>query len=263
MKNRLLLNGLLILVIISLASLIWLKPGIKEEQTQSLSHLSGNLVNKITIHRADQQDIQLEKKDQQWYMVSPQNIPASNIKVKLLLTLLSEKINSEYPAEGKDLKQFGLEPENISIQYNEESKIIFGMSHPISYDRYILKDNKILLISETVYGALKADIASFFNTHLIPTGKKVTKVELPESYPSGDNILTNWQLANAVEVFTWDSKKQPSKGTIKLSLNNGEKLQYEIVETLPELMLGNAKLKAKYQIPEENLIGLGLKKINN
>lgn len=258
MKNRLLLNGLLILILASLASLIWLKPGVEKEKTQRISTLKEDDIHKITLQRADKQDILLEKKGGQWLVTNPYSTNASHIKVKLLLTLLSDEIKSEYSAKGKDLSQFELEPEKISIQFNDDNKIIFGITHPINYNRYILKEDKILLISESVYGALNANIASFFSTKLIPKGVQINKVALPKGYKLTDDTITNWQNANAVETFIWNKEKQPSQGTIILGVPNGKPIHYEIVETLPEFMLGNVALKTKYQIPEENLIGMGL-----
>ena len=256
MKNRLLLNGLLLLFLVALSLFIWLKPNTGDKKNQLISQLTTDAVHTINIHRADKPDIQLTKKDKKWEMTAPYSAEVAASKISLLLTLLSEPIKSEYSAQGKDLTQFGLDPEQTSIQFNTESKMIFGISHPVSYDRYVLKDNKILLISETVAGAMKADVASFFSTQLVPKGSQIRNITLPENYKLADDTIANWQLGSAIQVFDWDKEKQPSQGSVKIELGNGEQIIYEIIETSPELLLGNSKLNAKYQMAEENTQGL-------
>ena len=251
MKNRLLLNSLLLIIIIALALFVWLKPN-EEKQVSKISQLSRNDITSIYIHRSDKPDIQLEKKAKHWVMTAPYSATVTASKVTLLQTLVSEPIKSEYSAQGKDLKKFGLEPEKISIQFNQESKIIFGISHPVSYDRYLLKDNKILLISDTVSGAMKADVASFLSTQLVPKGSQISKIVLPEGYKIKDETAANWQRISAIEAFDWDQEKQPSQGSVNITLVDGKQLHYEIIETTPELWLGNTELKAKYQIADEN-----------
>ncbi len=256
MKNRLLINALLLITLIGLVSFIWLKPQNTEKQVVRLSQLNENDVTLIKIHRANQQDIKLEKKENSWSMTSPYSIAVSSNKIKLLLTLLKEPVKSAYSIEGKDLKSFKLDADNISVQFNNENKIIFGMTHPVSYDRYILKDNKILLISETVYGVLTSDVANFFNTRLVPKGVQITHIELPKKYKIADDTAAKWQLTKAIQVFDWDPTKSPSQATVHLTLDNGKTINYEIIETQPELWLGNTELKARYQIANENRLEL-------
>ena len=56
MKNRLLLNGLLLLILISLALIIWLKPN-EEIKDPKISQLSSNDITTINLYRASKTDI--------------------------------------------------------------------------------------------------------------------------------------------------------------------------------------------------------------
>ena len=252
MKNRLLINALLLLLLVGLGLFVWLNPHTDKPQKQQLTQLNEHDVQVIKIHRADKPDIVLQKQKSKWEMTSPYHFDVASHKVKLLLTLLHEPINAEYSIEGKNLEQYQLSPEKVSIQFNDEDKIIFGMSNPISYDRYIRRNNKILLISETVYSTLTADAASFFKTNLIPKGRQIAKIELPKGYQSKDDTPAKWQLIQAVQVFGWNPDKEPSQAVVHIHLDNGDTIDYEIIQHESELWLGNRKLQAKYQIADEN-----------
>lgn len=157
-QSRLWLNAGLLLLVLALAVLIWLKPGSDDKQSAQLLDLSLQDVTtiRITPTEVDRPAIRLKKEGDAWFLEEPWQKKAKAEKVAHLLTLLAEESISRYPAAGRNLEQYQLDPGLIKVSFND-TELTFGMSNPMNYQRYILKDNTIHLVNETVFSALTSD----------------------------------------------------------------------------------------------------------
>lgn len=156
-QSRLWLNAGLLLLVFALALLIWLKPDSDDAQSILLLDLSPKDVNtiRITPTTADTPVITLQKEGDIWLLEEPLQKKAKAEKVAHLLTLLMEESLSRYPSAGRNLAQYQLDPGLIKVSFND-TELIFGMSNPMNYQRYILKDNTIHLVNETVFSTLSS-----------------------------------------------------------------------------------------------------------
>ena len=107
-------------------------------------------------------------------MLKPEKFIADEDKVRHLFTLLSENADTSYDVEGKDLALYGLEQERLSVSFNGV-KLTFGKLNEISQQRYILKDKKMYLISETVSGLLESGANAFKISDVNPSDTKTKK----------------------------------------------------------------------------------------
>ncbi len=161
-KKRFIQNCLLLLVVCILGVLVW------KNQNQSAKNLATTLYDKrigdeaseIIISREGQPNVVLNRENETWKVTTPVEFVADKEKVRHLFTLLSENAETHYPIEGKDLSQYGLDKERLSVSFNGV-KLVFGKLNEISMQRYILKDDKFYLISETVSGLLEQGADSF------------------------------------------------------------------------------------------------------
>ncbi|MCK5917991.1 MAG: hypothetical protein KAG34_06180 [Cocleimonas sp.] len=157
--KRLILNGLLLLTILTLLWFI----NLQYKQTEKIDSLydesMGNEIHSISIFRQNKSEtskhsnIELKKVDNKWLMTKPIEGEADQRKIKHLMTLLSEHIDASYPIKGKNLATFGLDEERLSVSFNGV-KIQFGVLNPISHKRYLRKGNTVYIVAETVYGLL-------------------------------------------------------------------------------------------------------------
>ena len=86
-------------------------------------------------------------------MVKPNSFVADKERIRHLFTLLSESAEVSYDIKGKDLANYGLDKDKLSISFNGV-KMIFGKLNEISHKRYILKGDRMYLISETISGLM-------------------------------------------------------------------------------------------------------------
>ena len=252
MKNRVLLNIVLILSMIALAVFLWFKPASEAHPEQSISTLSKQAVTSIRIERPQQANIHLLKSDQQWTMLKPFPHAIRQEKAEQILGFVGASTQVQYSALDVNLAEFELDPSKVlSLQFNDDAKIQFGMIHPVSYERYILYGKVMGLLKEAVYGVLSSEVASFLDGSLVPLGRTLVKIDLPAPYDSTQTHIDIWKTAKAIEVLSWESENEPSLGKIQLYLDKNETLSYDILNSRDEWFLGNSKLKVKYQIPED------------
>jgi len=180
-KKRLFINLFLFVIV---GGLLWFvltqqrKTGVATETLFDQS--MGDDVTKVVIKIKDQDELHIENKRQnvdqsgskQWVISQPIQAPADKDKVRLLFTLLTDPVTSSYDVAGKDLANYGLDKENLSISFNGV-KLILGKINPVSQNRYVLKDDKIYLIAETVSSLLLEGVDGFKK----PNTKTETKEE--------------------------------------------------------------------------------------
>lgn len=162
-QSRLWLNAVLLLIILALAVLLWLKPS-GDESSTVLVDLSPSEVRHIHITQisdGEERVIALKKEAKTWYIeTSPQPKKVKPEKVAQVLTLLGETSLSQYPVAGRDLAQYQLQPGLLKVSFNS-IELIFGMTNPVNYQRYILQDKTIHLVNESVFATLNNPVAQW------------------------------------------------------------------------------------------------------
>lgn len=154
-KKRLLLNLVLLIIVAGLIGFIVNREEDKGGQYKTLYDKSiGNEAKELIIHVDGKDDVIIQKKDDIWYVVKPSSFIANKDKIRHIFTLLSENAESNYSLEGKDLASYGLDKDNLSISFNGV-KIIFGKLNQVTGKRFILKGDRMYLISETISGLMK------------------------------------------------------------------------------------------------------------
>ena len=164
-KKRLYQNLALLLIIAGLALFLWSQ---QEAKKNDKSHLSSTLydasigdeASEIVIHVSGREDILLKNLNDVWTVMQPEEFVADEEQVRHLFTILSENADTRYDIKGKDLSQYGLHEDNLSITFNTV-KLIFGEYNPVSQKRYILKGDTLYLVSETISGLLRAGVDAF------------------------------------------------------------------------------------------------------
>ena len=126
----------------------------------------GDNAKEIIIHAEGKDDIVIQhnEKENIWMVVKPAKFIADKEKIRHLFTLLSENAETSYDIntdlKGKSLAHYGLDEERLSISFNGV-KLIFGKFNDITNQRFILKGNRMYLISETIASLLSAGAEGF------------------------------------------------------------------------------------------------------
>ena len=153
-KKRLLLNLVLLVVVVGLIAFIVLQKEDSGETYKTLYDTSiGDNAKELVIHSEGRDDIVIQLENDVWKVVKPSTFVADKDKVRHLFTLLSENAESSYDIKDKDLASYGLDKDKLSISFNGV-KMIFGKLNEITEKRFILKGDRMYLISETISGLM-------------------------------------------------------------------------------------------------------------
>lgn len=251
--RRLGINMLLLVLVLGLAGLVWWQLQQKEQQVQSsrLLPLSLAEVNSVVIERKQAglvTKLELKREGEQWQLLQPQQIAANPVKVRQLFTLLDEKVESSYASAGKDLRAYGLEPPEVSLNINEH-QLVLGNTNPVSNNRYILNAGQIQLVNEAVYSLLQEDWVNFVALKLIPDPFQLTAVQLPTGFAELPQLVSDWKNAEAIRVealnpqkLTPDMQKVVLKGTTATR-------ELVIVNLKDEIVLADTTKQLAYVLP--------------
>jgi hypothetical protein len=256
--RRLLLNLVLLLLLVGLGGMAWWYSQQPEPQAETLLSLTRADITRVTITRElgrEKPDIiRLEREGERWRMLEPKQVEANATRVSQLFTLLDESVAASYESEGKDLSQYGLTLGGVSIAFNDEV-LQFGIENPVSRKRYVLHAGKIKLVSEAVYGLLTGEATALVANKLVPEGRSVKTVWLPEGFNTkAAGLLQNWQSADALRVEVYEGGT--SKGKIILTLDDASRLEFELLSTQGELILANIATRLRYVLADAQWINL-------
>ena len=95
-----------------------------------------------------------------WRIVTPIQSEASKQSLQQLFTLLSEPILAEYSSADKDLNTFGLAESAIKLRFNSVEYRL-GKLNPVNHRRYVLLNERILMVNEAVYELLMRGASGF------------------------------------------------------------------------------------------------------
>ena len=272
MKNRWLINLVLVAVIASLAVLIITKPGKKQEPVAPpLTPLKANDITRIQLDRPTRKTLLMIKVEKQWQLSSPIKARANRFNVSNLLRLAETKSEASFPADPAELEKYGLNKPQATILLNE-TELQFGNKHPLKNSRYVLFDNKVYLVPAHRLRMTESPYTDFISGRLLEYSRqletiKFSKLKLskkesgwaitPEDKSlSTDDIndyIEEWRHASALSVDQYSGK--PVLETVRLEFagtnNKKESLALGILAYAPEFILYRRDENLEYRFPEE------------
>jgi len=245
---------------------------------QTLSPLIASDISSIVVTRQDRKAITLQKHDKEWSIESPIKAKANTTRVNLILNLLSSRSYSQFsPNTDNSLQQFELDPAMITLQLNQQV-FGFGAIESLSKRRYVMYNNSIHLVDDTLAPLLNSTVESFIDNRLLGSGFPIKQIKLPQSlsptddmpfiisleqghWQSNDSTVSNetlsaivqaWQNAYAMQLspITREDIKHLTGDKIIVSAKHEDKPITFIAEsTQTSLFLTNINTQLKYQFP--------------
>lgn len=272
MKSQYLINTALIILVLGLYWLLNQPP--QTPQQQIINQTSPSDITKITITRDGLDTIVLQKTAADWQLSQPFQAPANNKRVKLLLSILAATSHGQLShADSNTLNQLGLNKTSTLLQLND-NYFQFGEIESISKRRYVLHNDLIHLIDDSVVPLLNANAASFIDNKLIPLNKQISKLTIPtlntdsiaieqkQGHWTSDNnklstdqltiLIEAWQHAYALQVLPLNTAKLPLSEPHKVVVwyhNQAEPTEFELQSDDRTLYLNNSQQQLSYQFP--------------
>jgi len=265
MRSRLLLNLFLFLVVIGLVLFLSRTTNDVNEQDIVLTSLDPNSINKIKIIRRDLEEIYFSKQGNQWMIQTPYEIAANNMRINTILKLLQAHSYTQLDSNDVELNRFLLDAPIVSIQF-DDTKIDFGDTSPIGKDklRYVLLNNIVHLINDSLYQQLLTNASFFISPKLIPEESNIKALHLLEHDiqlvdgiwkidPNMDigtddiiAVLNAWRNAEAITVRKFI--RGDIKEKITIELDQTQAIEFTVVSPLPNLILARPEFNVQYHI---------------
>ena len=191
----------LILLFIVVIAIVLLQLDDKDSQTQqkfSISTLTADVVKQIHVERRDYPDMIFLRENDDWMMTEPYHTRAAGHRIQGILDILTSRSKHQLPVKKIDLVQTGLiEPELRLILDN--SWFEFGGVNPLDEHRYLLHNDTVHLIHDTLYPQLMTSPTFFIDNKLFANASGIRSIQFRQGTIQQD-ISGNWQFSGESEL---------------------------------------------------------------
>lgn len=238
---------------VGLAVFLYIKPILQPETTFRISSLLKESVQLILIS-SQYGEIELEQREDGWFMTKPMQARVDKTKVERILDLLAA--TSEYRLPLDNFGRYGLSAPIVQLQMNHEL-FAFGQLAPVSNRQYIMTQAGVFLISPHHAALLMVSPTELIDRRLLNDDEipqefiwgniHVKQAEkwyiLPEPVDielSQDDIhqwVHSWRLAQASYLSKSENGSGDTKEKLSIILQTGKQIHFSIVQREPELVL--------------------------
>lgn len=266
MNARNLLNLILFITLIALISFAVLVDDTEDTVSYPVSQLTPDQVTTLEIS-VDEQPVQMQKTDGLWMIMQPLKIEADEFRVHAILKLLTVKTDQQYDASTLDLNKYSLQPARASLTIDQQT-FLFGGVSSVDNRRYLLTNNKLMLVEDTFFPLLSSGYKNLMRRQLMPSNAHISAIEL-DDYKIYLNPQAAWEVsrkniadttlsADAVKLFVdnWQhiqayavySAHKPYTGTT-VTVHTADSQQYQFIlqNTGENTVIINTQLELAYQ----------------
>jgi hypothetical protein len=231
MNSRLLLNAGLLVSVIVLTTFAFLHEETPATVRYPLSVIKPQQASQINITVKDQ-TIEIKKEAGQWTIKQPLQVEADEFRLQAILKLLTVSTEQQYDASGLDLKQYALQPPLATLSIDQQT-FLFGNVSAVDNKRYLLTNNKLMLVDDTYFSLLSAGYKNLMRRQLLPSSASIQQITFDQfkiymneqaawevshkdvadktlSADAAKLFVDNWQHIQAYAVY---SAHKPYKGT--------------------------------------------------
>lgn len=264
MKPKLWLNLALLLVLATLAGVAFFEPGQEVSKPVYLTDLDVDAINRFEL--TNQESLVFAKRDGHWWLASPFQAPANDIRIRQLLNIAKAESRVHYPLKPEELGKFELDKPKAVLNLGSFT-LLFGGSEPIDKLRYVQVGNTLHLVADDFSHHLLAKATDYVDKKLLPEEAKLKELSLPglsaklndkgqwNLEPPGDapamsELANTWQSARAIEVKRQEG--QARGDTIHIVLTNGQSLEFVVMQREPDVLLVRPDWKLEYMVAVES-----------
>ena len=260
-KNNI-LNLVLFIVVISLASIIYFSEEVSTELDR-LSSIDTDAIARISImHNKNVTDIVKDEHDL-WQITQPIDIAANDFRINSVLELINAPVHNKYSVTEINLANIGLDKPVTTIKLNDMA-ISFGIVNPATELRYIRLADTVYTIEDVYYPLLSSNFSTLVSLNLLPRNSKIEKLILINQTISrgengfwqsniaisADNInktIDHWQNDQAFGVHSYLERKQLGEVFVYLE-GQQQPVSFIITDIDPWLVLARPEIGLEYHL---------------
>jgi len=288
MKKRWLLNLVMLCVVASLITFLYLRP--KQTAGQNISYDISTYklaeFNAISVEFPAKTAVKLDKVNGFWRLSAPVNMRADQASVQRILSIIAAR--SKDKIINPDLEKFGLNNPELKLKLirdrssqdkNNVEEFTFGTHNPVTDEQYIAHRDAVYLVSNSYAETASTQVMELIDkSPLKPTEKIVgfdfshleqwsdtrLNVDLADGKWSASiaaakpqqNEMNEWldfswmhNPAKSVEIYTPDRKATYPYVVIKLA--DGKKIHFDKIQESPDLLLARPDEGLIYNFPSD------------
>ena len=289
MKNRWILNLVMLAVVAGLVAFLYLRPKVNNNapSKHEVSMLKLADFTAVKVEFSAKVPTSFEKADGLWRMTSPYKTRADQISVERILAIIAAKSTEKFPAT--DLAKYGLDKPQLKLKLTKvtgDEVFSFGTFNSVTEEQYVgYKDAVYLLSGSYAEAATTQPIELIEKTPLTKNEAKqiagfdfskleqwqadalnvdVTDGKWKTNEPKAkitQNEMNEWldfswkqAQAKQVELYTPDHKITYPSFDVKLK--DGKKVHFDKIQEAPDLLLGRPDEGIMYHF--SNDVGFGM-----
>ena len=271
MKNRWLLNLVMLALVAGLVAFLYLRPKANTggEIQYEVTTLKLADFNSIKVEFPTQAPTTFEKVDGLWRMTAPYKTRADQLSVQRILSIIAAKSADKFAATDKE--KFGLNNPQLRLKLGGvkgEEEFIFGTFNTVTDDQYVAyKDNVYLLSSSYATAATTQSIELIDKTPLtVNEAKQIAGIDFAHLEQWEEIAMTvdvtdgkwktnaakakitqnemnewldfSWKQAQAKQVELYKPDHKNSYPSFDVKLKDGKKVHFDKIQESPDLLLG-------------------------
>lgn len=233
----------------------------EEEQSSAFSSLKKSDIYSIQIEHK-KVVTRIIKSGDTWSIQTPLAVEADEFRIYSILSILSAADNSYYEIDKADYKKFSLDTPLATLTLNQQ-KFLFGSTSSVNNKRYVLANNKLFLIDDTIYPLVTSGVKNIMSRKLFSSNVNLTKIrfndiniykndkqswESDNQKVSSDDLkkfVDNWKY---IQSYAVTNAATPYSGTsIFFTIDNNKTTELLIQKTGVNTTVINPKLGISYQ----------------
>lgn len=232
---------LLIAGVMTLA--VWLVLDSREASTPLLPGVQPGDVDRVLIQRPNTENVQLRRRDGQWWLEAPSDVSANDFHIRQLLNVARAHPQADYALADVEPQRLGLDPPRVRLQL-DESVILFGDTDAVDGLRYVQVDDRVLLIADRIMPLLEGAWWNLIDRRLLPAGRSLQDVETPHyqmrrdqegwqvepdiAVPAAD-LAADWRNVSAL-VVREVRRQETDASDVRLGLDDGSSRHLRLTE---------------------------------
>jgi len=277
MKNRWLLNLVMLAFVAGLVTFLYVRPKTEVEAPPKyeVSQLKLSGINAVKVDFPAKAPVTFEKVDGYWHMTAPHKSRADQLSVQHILSVIAASSESKFPAT--DLAKYGLDNPLVKVtlvRENSSDVFVYGTYNTVTNQQYVAYGDYVYLLDVGYSEAASTPPMVMVDRNLLAPSEAKQVVGFDFTQLDWETTLSNvaiqdgqWSTKNrqaklvqndlnewlefswkqnpakSVETYTPDRKeKYPS---FKVKLDNGKMVHIDLLIESPEMQLAR---------PDEGLV---------
>lgn len=278
MKNRWILNLVLLAVIGGLIAFLYLRPE-KEVQTAAkheVSQLKLASINAVKVEFPAKAAVTFEQIGGYWHMTAPYKLRADQLSVQRILSVIAATSESKFSAE--DLAKYGLDKPLVKVQLSGDSgeqTFVYGTYNTVTNEQYVAYGDGVYLLNagyseaattqpiemvdKNILAPSEAKHLTGFDYSHLEQWEEVSlnvdieegqwKTNLAKAKPTQNDMNEwlefSWKQNPAKSVKTYTPDRQKTYPSFKVKLSDSKTIHFDKLMESPELLLAR---------PDEGLV---------